>query len=568
MARIRILPDRVANQIAAGEVVERPAAVVKELVENALDAGAARIAVEFRGGGRSLIRVEDDGRGMAREDAQLAFARHATSKIAEAADLDRLATFGFRGEALPSIASVSHCTLWTREAGAEAGTEVLVDGGKRIHVRDCGRPVGTCVEVARLFHPVPARRKFLKTDRTEAAHIIACVRLYALACPQVAFALIEDGKTVFRSPAGLALVERVAEIFGRDLADALVPVEATGAGLGLRGLIARPGAGRATRHETIAFVNSRPVESRALTYALVEAYRDWLPANRFPPAVLFLACDPAAVDVNVHPSKREVRFRDEPGVRAFVIGAVARRLAEFAAAAAPGPIRPAALEEPPAWPGAVDTGSGGVGPVAAEPAPLRNAAGPEGPAWRLIGLAHGNFALFEAPAGIVVLDRRAALERVWFDRLQAQDRSSPAPSQRLLLPLPLELDPIGSALLNDQREVLGRHGFAWAEFGRHFFRLEALPAWMEPSDAAPFLRKLLAALRDGRSGGRESEPAREHLARLAAAGAARLAAASGEGELMLLVAHLFATRAPLASPSGRATFVEFSRAELERRFDK
>jgi len=224
MPKIRILPDRVANQIAAGEVIERPAAVVKELVENALDAGATRVEVEFRHGGRSLLRVEDNGGGLSRDDALLALERHATSKIAEADDLNRLATYGFRGEALPSIASVSRFTLQTRETGADAGTEVLVNGGKLLHVRDCGRPVGTRIEVAQLFHPVPARRKFLKSDQTEAAHIVQCVRLYALACPQVAFTLLEDGRVIFRSPECATLADRVAEIFGRQLAADLVPL--------------------------------------------------------------------------------------------------------------------------------------------------------------------------------------------------------------------------------------------------------------------------------------------------------------------------------------------------------
>jgi DNA mismatch repair protein MutL len=248
MAKVRILPDRVANQIAAGEVIERPAAVVKELVENALDAGATRIEVEFRHGGRSLMRVEDNGAGMSRDDALLALERHATSKIAEAADLDRLASYGFRGEALPSIASVSRFDLQTREAGSEAGTEILVNGGKFVHVRECGRPVGTRIEVTHLFNSVPARRKFLKTDQTEAAHIVQCVRLYALACPRTAFTLIEEGRIVFRSPECATLAERIAEIFGRQTAESLVALEAAEPGLRLSGLIGRaPAARRGTK---------------------------------------------------------------------------------------------------------------------------------------------------------------------------------------------------------------------------------------------------------------------------------------------------------------------------------
>jgi DNA mismatch repair protein MutL len=563
MARIRILPDRVANQIAAGEVVERPAAVVKELVENALDAGAGRIEVEFSHGGRSLIRVDDDGRGMGRDDARLAFERHATSKIAEAADLDRLSTFGFRGEALPSIASVSRCTLQTREAGGDAGTEILIDGGKLVHVRDCGRPVGTRVRVEHLFHPVPARRKFLKSDRTEAAHITQCVRLYALACPAVAFALIEDGREVFRSPACPGLAERAAEIFGSQWAGALMPIEASGAGLRLRGLIGRPEASRATRHETISFVNFRPVDSRALTYALVEGYGDWLAKGRFPPAILFLECDPAAVDVNVHPAKREVRFRSEADVRAFVVGSVHRRLREVPAPAGAAAEPVFAVSESPAPrppPAAIAPEAG--------PAPSRVARSPEpsdeaGPAWRFLGIAHGATAVFETQAGIVLLDLKAALERVWWDRLES--RAGSAPSQKLLLPPTLELDPIASSFLVDQRASLALHGFGIADFGRHSFRLEAIPAWMEPEDAEPFLRDLLGALREG---ARERDPARERLARLAAARSARLPGSASEAEIRALVAELFRTRSPLVSPGGRPTCLEIGHAELARRFNK
>ncbi|WP_334319374.1 DNA mismatch repair endonuclease MutL, partial [Termitidicoccus mucosus] len=325
-SKIRVLPDRVANQIAAGEVIERPAAVVKELVENALDAGATRVEVEFRHGGRSLMRIEDNGSGMSRDDALLALERHATSKITEAADLDRLGTLGFRGEAVPSIASVSHFQLQTREPSADAGTEVVVNGGRLVHVRECGRPPGTRIEVTHLFNSVPARRKFLKSDNTEAAHIIHAVRLYALAFPRVAFTLVEDGRVIFRSPQCDTLAERVAGIFGRQIADGLIPVEAAENGMRLAGLIGGPGQGRSTRHEMITFINHRPVDSRTLNYALIESFHESLPKGRYPVAFIFFEIDPAAVDVNVHPAKREVRFRSEPAVRGFVIRAILETL--------------------------------------------------------------------------------------------------------------------------------------------------------------------------------------------------------------------------------------------------
>lgn len=597
MAKVRILPDRVANQIAAGEVIERPAAVVKELVENALDAGATRIEVEFRHGGRAYMRVEDNGHGMNQDDALMALERHATSKIAEAADLDRLGSYGFRGEALPSIASVSRFELQTREEGKDAGVEVLVNGGKLVHVRDCGRPVGTRIVVTHLFHPVPARRKFLKSDQTESAHIIQSVRLYALACPQTAFTLIENNRVIFRSPECATLAERVAGIFGRQTAEALVPIEAEESGMTLTGLIGRPGTGRATRHEMVVFVNQRPVDSRTLNYALIESYHETLPKGRYPLAFVFFHCHPAEVDVNVHPAKREVRFHREPAVRGFVIRSVLARLQELTRAG--GPVGAVAASAPSAAPRAAPTPPAPVNPPAVHPlprptfgrpapaikpvpppssaapapaaVPLPNApvAAPATmPSWRLLGVAHGNFALFETAAGLVLLDRRAAHERVWYERLRRQFARGSVPAQRLLLPVPVELDPIASALLLERLEFLGAHGFEIAEFGRNFFRIEAVPAWMEPADAEPFLRDLLGLLREGRLQTGRADVLREELARLAAAKAVRLPETASAEELCALVTQLFQTERPLTSPEGRATYIELNHGELARRFQK
>ncbi|WP_221029818.1 DNA mismatch repair endonuclease MutL [Actomonas aquatica] len=616
MPDIRILPDRVANQIAAGEVIERPAAVVKELVENALDAGATRIEVEFRHGGRSLMRVEDNGHGMNRDNALLSLERHATSKISEAVDLDVLGSFGFRGEAVPSIASVSKFTLQTRAEGEELGTEVLVNGGRLVHVRECGRPVGTRIEVAHLFNSVPARRKFLKRDQTEAAHIVAGVRLYALASPGVAFTLIEDGRVIFRSPECPALVDRVAEIFGRQLAEQLVPITAAEGSMSLDGLIGKPGVGRSTRHEMIVFVNGRPVDNRTLNYALIESYHESLPKGRYPPAFVFFNLPPNEVDVNVHPAKREVRFRSEPAVRSFVIRSVLERLRALRGdAGAPGrddglePLPPAELRpiSPPSAssstasqhsgiaarapspapvqssrPAAAPAGSGGatpsLGPLRQVPgkgppvegvrpaAEASHAAGGRG--WRFVGMAHGVYGLFETGAGIVMLHRRSAHERVWFERLQAEFRAGKVASQRLLLAVPVELDPIAAALLLDRLGFLQSHGFEIAEFGRNFFRIEAVPDWMEPNDAESFLRDLLGALRDGRFPEDNPDLAHDELARLAAAKAVRLPEQTGEVHWMSLVSQLFACRTPLTSPAGRPTFVEMSHGELARRFQK
>lgn len=600
MPDIRILPDRVANQIAAGEVIERPAAVVKELVENALDAGATRIEVEFRHGGRSLMRVEDNGHGMNRDNALLSLERHATSKINEAADLDLLGSYGFRGEAVPSMASVSKFTLQTRMEGEELGTEVLVNGGKVVHVRECGRAVGTRISVEHLFNSVPARRKFLKTDRTEAAHIVAGVRLYALASPGVAFSLVEDGRVIFRSPECPALTDRVAEIFGRQLADQLVPLEASEGDMKLSGLIGKPGVGRSTRHEMIVFVNGRPVDNRTLNYALIESYHESLPKGRYPPAFVFFELPPHMVDVNVHPAKREVRFRRESAVRGFVIRSVLERLRELGSGAgATVELDASDRTSPIPETGGPDTGaSPGGGPRAAPPpAPTSSAAaipprlgdlrqvpasgpavesvtptpasdggGPRG--WKFIGVAHGNYGLFETAAGVVWLHRRSAHERVWFDRLQAEFRAGEVSAQQLLLPVPLELDPVATALLVERLEFLQQHGFGVAEFGRNFFRIESVPTWMEPSDAESFLRDLLGGFRDGRFPTDNAELAREELARMASAKAIRLPEGAEEAPWRALLDELFRCRMPHRSPAGRPTYFEMPHGEIVRRFQK
>jgi DNA mismatch repair protein MutL len=595
MPTIRILSDRVANQIAAGEVIERPAAVIKELLENSLDAGADRIEVEFRHGGVSYMRVEDNGSGMTRDEALLCLERHATSKIVETSDLDHLGTFGFRGEALPSIASVARFELQTRPASAEAGTEVVVNGGKLVHIRACGVAPGTRITVTHLFSAVPARRKFLRSDATESAHIIQTVRLYALACPQTAFTLIEDGRVLFQSPVCSTLEERVAEIFGRQLAADLLAVAAEGEGMKLSGLIGKPGVSRAARHEMITFVNRRPVDSRTLNFALIESYATTLPKGRYPVAVLFLDLDPAAVDVNVHPAKREVRFRSEGQVRGFVIRAVLQKLREtgaaaptvetlpptppdqrptpfapfprytpptpLAPAAAPVASRPAHLSPPvPAPSPAVCPGPVAAPSTAHRPAPHW--------AWRFLGTAHGDYALYESPGGLVVLDRRAAHERVWFERLQTQFARGEVASQRLLFAIPVELDAISSALLLDRLPFLAAHGFDVGEFGRNFFRIESVPLWLDPEAAELFLRDVLAYVREGRLDEKNPQLAEEELARLAAQKAVRLPETIGEGEALALVAQLFACTQPHTSPAGRPTHFELGRGELAKRFQR
>ena len=576
---IRVLDPTVANQIAAGEVVERPSAVIKELLENSLDAGATRVTVDFSRGGKAMMVIEDDGKGMTPDEALLSLERHATSKIRLASDLDRIATFGFRGEALPSIASVARFTLQTRPAAAANGVEILVNGGKVIHRRDHGMAPGTRIEVANLFHPVPARLKFLKSDETEAAHIIRLVRLYAVAHPGVGFLLREDGRELFRSPGKAPLLERVREIWGRQVAAELtvMPVSER-PGLRLSGLLGQPGVSRATRQDLVTVVNGRPVDSRAMAFALTESYHTLIPKGRYPLAFIFLEMDPAWVDVNVHPAKREVRFRDEAKVRNFIIESVLAVL-RSSGGGAPDPER-TPLEPPvfttkpvPSVPPADTPAAEGVPdapPPPAPPAPVvgpaTSAAAPVRLGWRLLARLREERAVFETPTGLAILDLGASHQRVLYEEILGRFTAGRPVSQPLLVPLALELEPLPAAVLKERQALLTAAGFEFEEYGRNFWRLAALPVWLEPADALVFLRDLLAemARREGDFG--RPALAYDALAKLAVARARRKGDALADGEILALVQALFRTSQPGTCPKGRRTYVEWSDADLGRRF--
>src|SRR5712691_9666422 len=327
MSRIRLLPDTVASQVAAGEVVERPASVVKELVENSIDAGARKIDILIRRGGISLVRVIDDGCGMDRDDALLSLERHATSKIRNAKDLAAIATLGFRGEALPSIASVSRFRLTTREPDAVAGTEIVVNGGKIDLVRDGGEAPGTQFEVRSLFYNLPARRKFLRSENTESRNIEHQLHLQAIGHWQIAFTLVRDDRIVFQLPVAANLRDRIRDLYGSDLLERLLQVKLSdGSKIEIFGLIGQAGLSRQTRAQQLAFVNGRAVESPVVSAALREGYHTALMKGQFPVTFLFLNLDPAFVDVNVHPTKREVRFRDPRGVHEAVVASIRQAL--------------------------------------------------------------------------------------------------------------------------------------------------------------------------------------------------------------------------------------------------
>jgi DNA mismatch repair protein MutL len=581
MSTIRVLDPTVANQIAAGEVVERPAAVVKELLENALDAGATRVVVDFSRGGKALTVVEDNGKGMTPEEALLSVERHATSKIRLAADLDRIATFGFRGEALPSIASVARFTLQTRPAAAPSGTELLINGGRVVHQREHGMAPGTRIEVANLFHPVPARLKFLKSDETEAAHIIRLVRLYAVSHPQVGFLLREDGREIFRSPGNVPLLDRVREIWGRQVADevSLMPVFERD-GMRLSGLLGKPGVSRGTRQDLVTVVNGRPVDSRTMAFALTESYHTLIPKGRYPLAFAFLEIDPAWVDVNVHPAKREVRFRDEARVRGFLIQSVLSVLQARADDGLPTTTIPAItpnLAMPASTPLAPSISSLAASTVPVPPSayvPPVSVPPPAAPAssgsvrlgWRLLARLREERAVFETPTGLAILDLGAAHQRVLYEDILRQFSERKPISQPLLVPLNIELDPLPAAVLKERMGLLQDAGFDFEEYGRNFWRIGALPVWLEPADALGFLRDLLAemARREGDFG--RPALAYDALARMAVTKSRRKGDALADGELQELVQALFRTAQPGTDPKGRRTFVEWTDADLGRRF--
>ena len=614
MPEIRILSDQVANQIAAGEVVERPVAVLKELVENSIDAGAKKIEIEFRNGGKSYLRVEDDGLGMKPDQALLALERHATSKIRKASDLNKVGTFGFRGEALPSIASVSRFVVRTRSLSAQEGTEIFVNGGKMIHCKECGMPPGTRVEVSHLFNSVPGRRKFLKTEVTEATHLVHMAKLYALAHPSITFTLIEGGRTVFRSPACEGPADRVREIFGKGLADSLAPIHAEESDLLMDGLLGKPGQSRSTRKEMIFFVNRRPVESKTISYAVLEAFHTFVPKGRFPPAILFLEIDPVAVDVNVHPSKREIRFRNEPQVRSFILGSVlshnrsaASSVHEFAQTEAKieyeeedgrqvPKIDPQALEifgrkqagaqvreesRPGQYPNKDHTKHEKHPPdktdPISEPSPpakpiierkLVGGRRDPGAEWKFLDRAHGDLALFTTPQGMVALHTRAAYERVRFEQLEDGLRNSNrSASQALLLPEPLEFDGIDRSNLDASLPRLRQLGFILEEFGRNFYRLEGCPHWIDPEHAITYLRDFLEIAREKGGAIQVESFIRQALERQANYSHETKGDFSDE-EMIELVDQLLCCRNPYVCPRGRPVYFEIPIRDFETRFKR
>ncbi len=606
MSRIALLSEAVACQVAAGEVVERPASVVKELVENSIDAQATRIEVLIRKGGNSSIRIVDNGIGMDRDDELLCLERHATSKIKTGADLMAISTLGFRGEALPSIASVSRFRLATRERGALAGTEVLVNAGKIEAVRDCGEAEGTQIEVRSLFYNLPARRKFLRTENTEANHVEHVLYLQAVGHPHIGFVFLNDERLVYQLPPGQTLRERIRDLAGAALVAELLEVpEEEIAGIRVRGFMGRAGVSRSSRQQQIIFLNGRPVENSTINFALREGYHTALMKGQHPLTFLFLDMDPAAVDVNVHPAKREVRFRDPAHVREVIVELTRRTLETDRASwtktfTAPAPRRvvmedhtvplplpvenlslrrewtmpvpqsapepaPAPNPEPP-MPAAI------AAPEPPRPAPAPAPAPPATPRptsdFKIIGVLGKLYIIMENATGLVLVDQHAAHERILFEEMSRRMESEGVPTQRLLLPFTLHVPPKDADWLEQNLEVMNRAGIGLEPFGGGTFKIDALPQFLKADDPSQMLRDMIDDLRETSAQTSKLRLGEDMIAKTVCRHAVKANDVLREPECLRLIQDLLACDLPYTCPHGRPTMIQLSYPELEKKFGR
>jgi DNA mismatch repair protein MutL len=582
--RIRILPDRLVNQIAAGEVVERPASVVKELVENALDAGASRVSISVRNGGKTEIRVSDDGFGMSREDALLCLDRHATSKLGEREDLTEIRTLGFRGEALPSIASVSRFTLETAEEGGE-GTRISVNGGRIGDVAACARRAGTTIIVRSLFHNVPARAKFLRSTAAEARAVSEAVTALALAHPRVAFDLESNGRVLLAAEPTSDLRVRLGALWGDDYASQTIPVSSATGEMRIGGLVQRPGSATPGGRRAYLYVNGRAFGDRSLLRAADRGYATTIAPGVRPALFLFLDIPPHLVDVNVHPAKAEVRFREHAAVEAALEEAVRSSLRTLESSSSLG--RPdrvaeerlpwvaapprheaasAAPDEPPpqmslfAAPLAAGESAAGAstgGPVEADPGSIRPVL------WQV----HNTFLFAETRSGLVIVDQHSAHERVLYEQIMEGYDTGQPESQRLLFPLTLRLSPAELAVVEELAGLLTRLGFEIEPFGGHTVIVHAVPQPHPYFDAERCLREMVAELTEGSP---LVDAARNQHQRLALTFACKAAIKAGQrlsqAEMGELFDRLFATELPYHDIHGRPTIVQLSLAEILNRF--
>jgi len=597
--RIRILPEQLANQIAAGEVVERPASVVKELLENAIDSGADELLIEVEHGGKRLVRVTDNGCGMAKEDLFLALERHATSKISSSTDLFALHTLGFRGEALPSIASVSRLRLTSRPADQEMGWQLYVEGGTVRQAGALGTPAGTAVEVRDLFFNTPGRRKFLRSDETEFGHLADVVTRLAMARPDIHLRLQHNGRTFLEAYRHQRLEERVDALLGRSLAGDLIQVDAESPnGDMLTGLIGPPSLNRSSSSHLYTYVNGRFVRDRVLQHAILEAYRTLLEKRRYPVAVLFLDLPPEMVDVNVHPTKHEVRFREQQRIHDFVMEKVRDCLLERSGRETATAVFPTSSASP-GLP-LPDTGAGTVGNPAesavlrvqeslavygASSHPIREpitarAAGkgealhlPVGAAplpvsWRLLGQYLNSYLVCQAENDLLLIDQHAAHERIGFEKLRRQAASSGIERQRLLFPQVLEFDHRQAAVVTAQLEDFARFGFELEAFGGRSFTLTAVPQLLAGADPQQLVGDMAEELAEIGRGNTLDAAFDRILMRLACHAMIRANQPLTWAEMEELLRELMTIDFGSHCPHGRPVVKRLGHSEIERMFHR
>lgn len=560
---IRVMPPELALMIAAGEVVERPAAAVKELLDNAIDARARQISVEVREAGLKLLRVTDDGEGIASEDLPLAFASHATSKIVDLNDLEHLATLGFRGEALPSIAAVARVEVQTKTRDATLGTRFTVDYGEVRDTSSCASPGGVRISVSDLFGNVPARRKFVRSLRAEGGQIQVVVMQYALARPRIKFTLSIDGKVTFRSPGTGTLTDAVAAVHGPMAPADMIPVEREEHGIGVHGLCSKPALTRANRGGLSVFVNGRTIQNRSLLFALEEAYSGFLMHGRHPIAAIHLTVPVEDVDANIHPSKSEVRFARDREVHGVLYRAIANALLELrlreTGAGEPLGVDAFApvdgVAQPDLLPGA------GLEAAVPEAQPLM----PGLPALRVFGQSNSTFIIAEGPAGLYMIDQHAAHERVLYDLLDEQLSGGAVQSQVLLEPVSVTLTPEQVLALDENLDLLTEAGFVLEPFGPDACLVRAIPALAGRGGPADLINEVLNELQTTPETGSARERA---LAAMACKAAVKAGATLDVHEMRELVAQLERTLRPATCPHGRPTMIHLSHTQLEREFGR
>ncbi len=596
--RLRRLPESLVNRIAAGEVIERPAAAVKELVENALDAGAGQIDVVLRDGGRTFLSVTDDGRGMSAAELELAVERHATSKL-PGDDLVKIATLGFRGEALPSIGAVSRLTLASRAEGAAEGWSLTVEGGRRGAITPSAQPQGTRVEVRDLFFATPARLKFLKTPRSESGHVLDAVRRLAMAHPAVGFTLTDEGRATLRLPTAEGelferRLKRLTAVMARDFKDNALAIEAEREGLRLTGYIGLPTLNRANAQQQYLFVNGRPVRDKLLHGAVRGAYQDFLAPNRYPLVALFLEVPPEEVDVNVHPAKTEVRFRDPALVRGLIVSACRHALAEAGhrasttvAATAFSALRahhgPGAAYPPPSG-GAVPRGMAEAamayhaplpGVAAAAPAArdaaVAEAAG-EMPALYPLGAAraqvHATYIVAQTEDGIVIVDQHAAHERLVYERMKRQLAAEGVAAQLLLIPEVVELDETAATRLTARRAELAELGLSLEAFGPGAVVVREVPAMLGEVDVKGLITDLADELAELGEAFAVKERLEQLCGTMACHGSVRAGRRLNAEEMNALLREMEATPHSGQCNHGRPTYVELKLADIEKLFGR